>query len=44
VRYGLPPPPGTQVGDALETLSAQARKLGVNFFPYLRGRVSGARR
>jgi hypothetical protein len=27
----------------METLLSIARKLGVNFFPYIRDRVSGAR-
>ena len=34
---------GARTWDAMETLLSTARKLGVNFFPYIRDRVSGAR-
>ena len=33
---------GARTWDAMETLLSTARKLGVNFFQYIRDRVSGA--
>ena len=42
VSYGPRSAAGAQTWDAMETLLGTARKLGVNFFPYLRDRVSGA--
>jgi hypothetical protein len=43
VSYGPRSTAGAQAWDAMETLLSTARKLGVNFFQYLRDRVSGAR-
>ena len=43
VSYGPRSTAGAQVWDAMETLLSTARKLGVNFFQYIRDRVSGAR-
>jgi hypothetical protein len=42
VSYGPRSAVGAQTWDAMETLLGTARKLGVNFFQYLRDRVSGA--
>jgi hypothetical protein len=43
VSYGPRSLAGAQTWDAMETLLSTARKLGVNFFQYIRDRVSGAR-
>jgi len=43
VSYGPRSTAGAQAWDAMETLLSTARKLGVNFFQYIRNRVSGAR-
>jgi len=43
VSYGPRSKAGAQAWDAMETLLSTARKLGVNFFQYIRDRVSGAR-
>jgi hypothetical protein len=43
VSYGPRSTAGAQAWDAMETLLSTARKLGVNFFQYIRDRVSGAR-
>ena len=43
VSYGPRSLAGTRTWDAMETLLSTARKLGVNFFQYIRDRVSGAR-
>lgn len=43
VSYGPRSAEGAQTWDAMETLLSTARKLGVNFFQYIRDRVSGAR-
>jgi hypothetical protein len=42
VSYGPRSAAGAKNWDAMETLLGTARKLGVNFFQYLRDRVSGA--
>jgi hypothetical protein len=42
VSYGPRSAAGAKTWDAMETLLGTARKLGVNFFQYLRDRVSGA--
>jgi len=42
VSYGPRSAAGAKSWDAMETLLGTARKLGVNFFQYLRDRVSGA--
>lgn len=42
VRYGPRSQAGARTWDAMETLLSTARKLGVNFFQYIRDRVSGA--
>ncbi len=44
VSYGPRSAAGAQTWDAMETLLSTARKLGVNFFQYIRDRVCGARR
>jgi Transposase IS66 family len=41
VSYGPRSAEGAQTWDAMETLLSTARKLGVNFFQYIRDRVSG---
>jgi Transposase IS66 family len=41
VSYGPRSKAGAQTWDAMETLLSTARKLGVNFFQYIRDRVSG---
>lgn len=43
VSYGPRSLAGARTWDAIETLLSTARKLGVNFFQYIRDRVSGAR-
>ena len=43
VSYGPRSAAGAKTWDAMETLLATARKLGVNFFQYIKDRVSGAR-
>jgi hypothetical protein len=43
VSYGPRPVAGARTWDAMEMLLSTARKLGVNFFQYIRDRVSGAR-
>ena len=43
VSYGPRSTAGAQAWDAMETLLSTARKLGVNFYQYIRDRVSGAR-
>jgi hypothetical protein len=43
VSYGPRSLAGARTGDAMETLLSTARKPGVNFFQYIRDRVSGAR-
>jgi len=43
VSYGPRSLAGARTWDAMETLLSTARKLGVNFFQYIRDRVSGAR-
>jgi len=43
VSYGPRSAAGAQAWDAMETLLGTAKKLGVNFFQYIRDRVSGAR-
>jgi len=43
VSYGPRSAAGAKAWDAMETLLGTARKLGVNFFQYIRDRVSGAR-
>src|SRR5713226_9141748 len=43
VSYGPRSQAGARTWDAMETLLSTARKLGVNFFQYIRDRVSGAR-
>ena len=43
VSYGPRSLAGVRTWDAMETLLSTARKLGVNFFQYIRDRVSGAR-
>ena len=43
VSYGPRSTAGAQAWDGMETLLSTARKLGVNFFQYIRDRVSGAR-
>jgi Transposase IS66 family len=43
VSYGPRSAAGAKAWDAMETLLSTARKLGVNFFQYIRDRVSGAR-
>ncbi len=42
VSYGPRSERGAKVWDTMETLLGTAKKLGVNFFQYLRDRVSGA--
>jgi hypothetical protein len=42
VSYGPRSQAGARTWDAMETLLSTARKLGVNFFQYIRDRVSGA--
>jgi hypothetical protein len=42
VSYGPRSQAGARTWDAMETLLITARKLGVNFFQYIRDRVSGA--
>ena len=42
VSYGPRSQAGARTWDAMETLLSTARKLGVNFFRYIRDRVSGA--
>ena len=42
VSYGPRSLAGARTWDAMETLLSTARKLGVNFFQYIRDRVSGA--
>jgi len=44
VSYGPRSLAGARTWDAMETLLSTARKLGVNFFQYIRDRVSGARK
>ena len=41
VSYGPRSLAGARTWDAMETLLSTARKLGVNFFQYIRDRVSG---
>jgi Transposase IS66 family len=43
VSYGSRSLAGARTWDAMETLLSTARKPGVNFFQYIRDRVSGAR-
>jgi len=43
VSYGPRSAMGAQAWDTMETLLGTAKKLGVNFFHYLRDRVSGAK-
>ena len=43
VSYGPRSLAGARTWDAMETLLSTARKLGVNFFQYIRDRLSGAR-
>jgi hypothetical protein len=43
VSYGRRSRAGARTWGAMETLLSTARKLGVNFFQYIRDRVSGAR-
>ena len=43
VSYGPRSAAGAKAWDTMETLLGTARKLGVNFFQYIRDRVSGAR-
>jgi len=43
VSYGPRSPQGAQAWDTFQTLLGTARKLGVNFFHYLRDRINGAR-
>jgi hypothetical protein len=43
VSYGPRSVKGAQAWDTFQTLLGTARKLGVNFFRYLRDRISGAR-
>jgi Transposase IS66 family len=43
VSYGPRSPQGAQAWDTFQTLLGTAKKLGVNFFHYLRDRISGAR-
>ena len=43
VSYGPRSAAGAKTWDAMETVLGIARKLGVNFFQYIRDRVSGAR-
>ena len=43
VSYGPRSLAGARTWDAMETLLSTARKLSVNFFQYIRDRVSGAR-
>ncbi len=43
VSYGPRSQVGARTWDAMETLLSTARKLGVNFFQYIRDRVSGAK-
>ena len=42
VRYGPRSETGAKVWDAMETILATAKKLGVNFFHHIRDRVSAA--
>ena len=42
VSYGPRSLAGARTWDAMETLLSTARKLGVNFFQYIRDRVAGA--
>jgi hypothetical protein len=42
VSYGPRSAAGAQTWDTMETLLGTARKLGVNFFQYIRDRISGA--
>ncbi len=42
VSYGPRSLAGARTWDAMETLLSTARKLGVNFFQYVRDRISGA--
>ena len=44
VSYGPRSAAWAKAWDAMETLLGTARKLGVNFFPYIQDRVSGARK
>ena len=43
VSYGPRSPAGVKAWDTMETLLGTAKKLGVNFFQYIRDRVSGAK-
>ena len=43
VSYGPRSVAGARTWDAMETLLSTAKKPGVNFFQYIRDRVSGAR-
>ena len=43
VSYGPRSTAGAQAWDVMETLLGTAKKLGVNFFHYIRDRVSGAK-
>jgi len=43
VSYGPRSPQGAQAWDTFQTLLGTAKKLGVNFFHYLRDRIGGAR-
>lgn len=44
VSYGPRSEQGAQAWDTMETLLGTAKKLGVNFFHYIRDRVSGAKK
>src|SRR5216684_1908931 len=44
VSYGPRSEQGVKAWDTMETLLATAKKLGVNFFHYIRDRVSGAKK
>jgi hypothetical protein len=44
VSYGPRSAKGAQAWDTFETLLGTAKKLGVNFFDYLRDRIGGARK
>ena len=43
VSYGPRSPQGAQAWDTFQTLLGTAKKLGLNFFHYLRDRIGGAR-
>ncbi|MGO9261858.1 MAG: hypothetical protein ACLQU1_36980 [Bryobacteraceae bacterium] len=44
VSYGPRSPQGAKAWDTFQTLLGTAKKLGVNFFHYLRDRIGGARK